>query len=44
MAETECTFADASAGILYRSSMLIVARAPFSVGTTLVTLPIWVPR
>ena len=44
MADTECTFADASTGILYRLSMLIVARAPFSVGSTSVTLPIWVPR
>ncbi|PQM46461.1 hypothetical protein C1Y40_03370 [Mycobacterium talmoniae] len=43
-ADTECTFADASIGILYLLAMLIVARAPASVGSTLVTLPMVVPR
>ena len=44
MAETECTFADASTGILNWLSMLISARAPCSVGVTDLTLPIVVPR
>jgi hypothetical protein len=44
LTDTECTFAEASAGILKLLSMLMVALAPRSVGTTSVTLPIWVPR
>ena len=43
-ADTECTLAVASIGTLYRSSILIVARAPRSVGSTSVTVPIVVPR
>ena len=43
-ADTECTLADASSGILNWLSMLIVASAPFSVGSTAVTLPIVIPR
>jgi hypothetical protein len=44
IADTECTLATASTGILNWLSMLIVALAPVSVGSTAVTLPIVVPR
>jgi hypothetical protein len=43
-ADTECTFADASTGILYRSAILMVACTPVSVGSTAVTLPMVSPR
>lgn len=43
-ADTECTLATASTGILYWLSILIVASAPWVVGSTAVTLPIVMPR
>ncbi len=42
-ADTECTCAEASAGILYLLSRRMVATAPSSVGSTEVTLPTVMP-
>ncbi|SKU45906.1 Uncharacterised protein [Mycobacteroides abscessus subsp. abscessus] len=43
-ADTECTFAEESIGILYWSLIRNVARTPCSVGSTRVTFPTVIPR
>src|ERR1700727_3926591 len=44
IADTECTLAEASTGVLYRLSMLSVALTPCAGGSTLVTRPTWLQR